>query len=94
MEAIGFGWGKPLGQSCRGIEGTAKYLKEHGTANAPRHYVTENGFRLGDWQANTRHMGRTGKLSEKHRIALEKMWFDFSIETKSATNHKMQRRPI
>jgi hypothetical protein len=79
LEAIGFDWGKPLGPSGRGLQETAKYLEKHGTANVPRDYVTAEGYKLGEWQANTRYLGRVGRLSKKRMNALKDMGFDFSI---------------
>ncbi len=60
LKAIGFDWGKPLGLASRGMTETATYFEENGPANAPRHHVTEDGFKLGDWQARTGYLGRAG----------------------------------
>jgi hypothetical protein len=85
LNAIGFKWGRIYGAIDRGIIETAKYLKRHGTANAPRHYMTAKGFDLGEWQANSRYLGRIGMLSEKRMNALKAMGFDFS--TGARTSH-------
>ena len=83
-----------VGPYGRGMRETVKYLEEHGTANVPRAYVTNDGFKLGRWQTSTRYLWWTGKLSNKRTIALEKMGFDFSIGARSSTNHKKRDKCV
>lgn len=61
----------------RGYEYAKAYYEEHGAADAPFFYVTEDGFKLGVWLSKCREKYVKGKLTEdetKRLDAINMVW--------------------
>lgn len=59
------------------------YHREHGHLEVPSTHVTQNGFRLGRWIANTRQQRRKGWLSSDRVDALERIGMVWDTRTAS-----------
>ncbi len=57
-----------LANTARGVDHLRAYIAREGHANVPQKYVTDDGFKLGNWVNTRRQERRAGTLSAK-RIA-------------------------
>ncbi len=63
LSALGMVW-DPRGAGYRiGVDHFRSYAGVFGHANTPRGFVTDDGFKLGEWVSNRRSDRRTGQLS-------------------------------
>jgi hypothetical protein len=62
------------------LELLIEYSLKNGHALVPRDYVTQDGFKLGDWVIHQRHI--RSKLSEDRIEALESVKGGFGIRLK------------
>ncbi|OGL42749.1 MAG: hypothetical protein A2W05_02625 [Candidatus Schekmanbacteria bacterium RBG_16_38_10] len=81
LEGIGFKWDhyddnlKTAFET--GFKETLKYLKQWGHPNAPRKYVTPNGFNLGNWHGMLRQKFKKAALSDSQIERLTKIGFEW-----------------
>ena len=72
MDALGMRWETKKNLAFeRGYSYAKAYSEEHGAADAPFFYVTEDGFKLGVWLSKCREKYAKGKLTEKEIKRLE-----------------------
>src|SRR3990167_4624927 len=79
LEEIGFLWELLEEAFNKGFEETLRYKKQHGDANAPARYKTQEGFPLGTWQSHQRGGYRNGKLEQDRIKKLEKIGFVWDL---------------
>ncbi|MBF8276855.1 MAG: helicase [Candidatus Brocadiaceae bacterium] len=83
LEEIGFKWkfmDEILSKSfARGFQETLKYKALFDTSNAPYSYVTQGGFKLGQWQNSIRQKYKENKLSPDKVNRLEEIGFKWAI---------------
>jgi len=66
LNALEMVWGSPRGAGYRiGVDHLRAYTATEGHANVPQRYVTDDGFKLGNWMNNHRRERRAGTLSAK-----------------------------
>jgi len=75
LEDIDFAWDKFEEQFEKGFQETFRYKESAGTPNAPQHFKTNEGFRLGTWQSSLKTRYKKGKLSPDRIKRLERIGF-------------------
>ncbi len=57
----------------KGFKSLCEYVELNGDVILPRHYVTKDGLKLGQWVSSQRESYRKGKLSAERQQALEQL---------------------
>ena len=60
-------------QIGRALSEAETYFKEHGDLSVLKTYVSENGFRLGEWVSNKRKQNKNGKLPPERIRSLDRI---------------------
>ncbi len=71
LDALGMEWQRFDSKWEQGFSHLQEYKAAHGTAEVPWNYVTEDGFRLGNWLTNQRRSLKGEKLSAERAMRLE-----------------------
>lgn len=61
----------------RGYQALKKYIEENGNSLVPLRYVTDDGFKLGEWVSRIKEKKRAGKLKEERERMLREIGMDF-----------------
>lgn len=70
LDALGMVWGNDENWQT-GFEHAAQFYKEQGTLDIPAQYVSEDGYRLGNWYRTVRDQKRRGELSLERQQQME-----------------------
>src|SRR5213592_4781292 len=63
LRKVGFTFKIREQRARRGFDEFIDYIKRHHSPDVPSDYQTPDGYRLGQWQQNTRQRYRRGKLA-------------------------------
>jgi hypothetical protein len=80
LEETGFLWKRLEEQFEKGFQETLLYKEKTGTPNAPKRYMTSEGYRLGNWQILQRVNYNKGILSPDRIKRLEDIGFKWGKE--------------
>lgn len=78
LEQIGMSWHRDQSRWEVGYSHAQAYCAEHGSANVPADYVTEEGFALGQWIATQRRKYKAEKLKPKQIERLERLGIEWN----------------
>ncbi|MDN5760086.1 MAG: helicase associated domain-containing protein [Tomitella sp.] len=67
-----------------------RYVRDHGDGNVPRRYITDSGYRLGEWVAKTRRRIRDGRTPTERRNELVAAGFLIDPPTHPTRLHQQQ----
>lgn len=85
LEGLGIDWAPQHTAWQRGYERLVAYHQQHGTADVPTPYTTDDGYKLGAWAMQQRIRERDGKLREPEHAALEGLGFSWTLRPDSET---------
>jgi len=94
LEGLGVAWNTLLDQRWRVCyEKAVKYYADNGNLNVPKHYVTEDGVKLGTWITSQRVSYLNGKLEKTKENLLDSISMSWNMyENKWEKSYECARR--
>lgn len=71
FESIGMVWSKNESKWYQGYSYASEYFTKNNNLNIPQDYVTDDGYKLGEWLGSQRQQCRNGKLDVERQERLE-----------------------
>lgn len=96
LDALGFRWrehptGNPAERWELGMEALRAYIGTHGDPHVPQTFVTNDGYRLGDWVTNRRSNFRLGTLTVERKSKLDALGFRWPADRQDTLNALWQQ---
>ena len=79
LEEIGCRWDAVDARWERGYQALLAYRERFGTANVPFNYVSDDGYKLGQWLTVQRKNARKGTLDKQKQARLERLGLEWNV---------------